>query len=220
MLKHDKRGGGSIFRNSNAAVILSGIWVLLITFSLGNIEVQLKENEVVDSLERDTGIETFKEDVETGRDELPESRQAYDRMVSQDNTLSRGGERSELRNLDSEVEESASGSTQEEREEAGPEVVSTFTGEASWYGAQFHGSRTASGEVFNKREKTAAHRELPFGTRVRVTFFKTGKSTVVRINDRGPFAGDRIIDLSSAAAESIGLRPYGIGKVKVEVLSG
>ncbi len=78
-------------------------------------------------------------------------------------------------------------------------------GKASWYGPGFHGRRTASGEIFNTREMTAAHRSLPFGTRVRVTNQRTGQSAVVRINDRGPYAHGRVIDLSQASAEAIGL---------------
>jgi rare lipoprotein A len=79
------------------------------------------------------------------------------------------------------------------------------TGKASWYGPGFHGRRTASGERFNSGEMTAAHRTLPFGSRVRVVNKKTGRSVVVRINDRGPYAHGRIIDLSRASAEAIGL---------------
>ena len=79
------------------------------------------------------------------------------------------------------------------------------SGHASWYGPGFHGRRTASGEIFNTNELTAAHRSLPFGTKVRVTNQRTGQSTVVRINDRGPFAHGRIIDLSRASAQAIGV---------------
>lgn len=93
-------------------------------------------------------------------------------------------------------------------------------GMASWYGGSdgLHGALTASGEPFDEGSLTAAHRTLPFGTRVRVTFLKTGKSVVVRINDRGPFAEGRIIDISRAAAAEIGLEIHGTGKVTVEVL--
>ncbi len=111
--------------------------------------------------------------------------------------------------------------TEEEKrndKEEGEEERETFRGVASWYGPGFHGSGTASGETFNQNAKTAAHPELPFGTEVKVTFLRTGKSTEVRINDRGPFTGGRIIDLSRAAAEAIGLKSHGIGEVKVEVL--
>jgi rare lipoprotein A len=98
-------------------------------------------------------------------------------------------------------------------------VTSTLTGMASWYGPGFHGRRSASGEVFNQNALTAAHRTLPFGTQVRVTNLNTGQQVVVRINDRGPFGHGRIIDLSAAAASSIGLRASGVGRVQVDVLS-
>lgn len=98
-------------------------------------------------------------------------------------------------------------------------VTSTLTGTASWYGPGFHGRRSASGEVFNQNALTAAHRTLPFGTRVRVTNLRNGQQVIVRINDRGPFTGGRIIDLSAAAASSIGLRASGVGQVQIEVLS-
>jgi rare lipoprotein A len=78
-------------------------------------------------------------------------------------------------------------------------------GQASWYGPGFHGRKTASGETFNTHELTAAHRTLPFGTKVRVVNKRTGKSVVVRINDRGPYAHGRVIDLSKASAQAIGL---------------
>ncbi|SHK25875.1 protein of unknown function [Anaerobranca californiensis DSM 14826] len=91
-------------------------------------------------------------------------------------------------------------------------------GVASWYGDKFHGRRTANGEIYDKNKLTAAHRTLPFGTLVEVTFLRTGKSVVVRINDRGPFVDGRVIDLSEAAAREIGLRPYGIGDVRVRVI--
>ncbi len=79
------------------------------------------------------------------------------------------------------------------------------SGIASWYGPRFHGKRTASGERFNTNELTAAHKTLPFGTRVRVKSLTNGKEVVVRINDRGPFIKGRIIDLSQAAAQALGL---------------
>ena len=84
-------------------------------------------------------------------------------------------------------------------------VATIQRGEASWYGPGFHGRRTANGEVFNSQALTAAHRSLPFGTRVRVTNEKTGRSVVVRINDRGPFAKGRVIDLAHGAARQIGM---------------
>lgn len=89
----------------------------------------------------------------------------------------------------------------------------TSTGVASWYGPGFHGRKTASGKKFNQNALTAAHRTLPFGTKLRVHNPKTNKSTVVVINDRGPYHGNRIIDLSKMAAKVIGLN--GTGTVKL-----
>ena len=86
-------------------------------------------------------------------------------------------------------------------------------GLASWYGGKFHGRTTASGEKFNKYEMTAAHRTLPFGTKVKVVDQKTGKSVTVRINDRGPFVRGRIIDLSRAAAKKLGIIKRGHASV-------
>lgn len=91
-------------------------------------------------------------------------------------------------------------------------------GTASWYGGKFHGRRAADGTIFNKHEMTAAHKTLPFGTRVKVTNLKNGKTCVVRISDRGPFIAGRIIDLSAAAAKEIGIHGSGIGKVKIETV--
>lgn len=82
-------------------------------------------------------------------------------------------------------------------------------GKASWYGPGFHGKRTASGERFDMEAFTAAHRTLPFGTRVRVRNSRNGREVVVRINDRGPWVGDRIIDLSKAAGAALGLLETG-----------
>lgn len=91
------------------------------------------------------------------------------------------------------------------------------SGTASWYGLKFKGRRTASGEIFNPSELTAAHRTLPFGTRVRVT--RGGKSVVVRINDRGPFVRGRVIDVSQAAAREIDLIGPGHGTVTLALLA-
>lgn len=91
-------------------------------------------------------------------------------------------------------------------------------GGASWYGPGFHGKRTASGERFNSSALTAAHRSMRFGTKVRVTNSKTGKSVIVRINDRGPFIKGRIIDLSSGAASKIGIKRSGVGRVCLKVI--
>ena len=97
-------------------------------------------------------------------------------------------------------------------------IVSTSTGEASWYGPGFFGNRTANGELFKPGTMTAAHRTLPFGTKVRVTNLRNGRETIVRINDRGPFAGDRVIDLAHGAAHRLGLVSSGIAQVRLEVL--
>jgi len=92
-------------------------------------------------------------------------------------------------------------------------------GRASWYGPGFAGRRTANGEVFDPSQLTAAHRELPFDTLVRVHNLGNGRSVVVRINDRGPFKGNRVIDLSRAAAEAIGMVSSGVADVRLEVLT-
>ena len=99
-----------------------------------------------------------------------------------------------------------------------PAVESVQQGKASYYGARHHGRKTASGEPFNKNALTAAHRTLPFGTRVRVTNLNNQQSIVVRINDRGPYAKGRIIDLSEQAAREINMIRAGVAKVKVERL--
>ena len=92
-------------------------------------------------------------------------------------------------------------------------------GNASWYGSKFHGKRTSNGEKFNKNKLTAAHRYLPFNTKVLVTNLKNNKSVIVRINDRGPFIDNRIIDLSEEAAEKINARNEGIPYIKLQVLT-
>ncbi|HUL42886.1 MAG TPA: septal ring lytic transglycosylase RlpA family protein [Bacteroidota bacterium] len=92
-------------------------------------------------------------------------------------------------------------------------------GVASYYADEFNGRMTSSGEKYDMNQMTAAHRTLPFNTRVRVTNESSGQSVVVRINDRGPFKGDRIIDLSLAAAKAISLITTGTGMVRLEVLS-
>ncbi|WP_412069878.1 septal ring lytic transglycosylase RlpA family protein [Rubrivirga sp. IMCC43871] len=94
------------------------------------------------------------------------------------------------------------------------------TGLASYYGRELAGNPTASGEPFDPSDLTAAHRTLPLGTRVRVTHERTGESVVVRVNDRGPFHGDRVLDLSRAAADAIGLTKRGTGTVSIERLGG
>lgn len=96
--------------------------------------------------------------------------------------------------------------------------LATSRGRASWYGPGFFGNRTASGEVLRPGTLTAAHRSLPFGTRVRVTNLYNGRSAVVRINDRGPFHGNRVIDLAHGAAGHLGLISSGVADVRLEVL--
>ncbi len=107
---------------------------------------------------------------------------------------------------------------QETNLEALKKVAYAFSGKASWYGDRFHGRCTASGEAFNQYALTAAHRSLPFGTRLRVTNVKNGKAVIVKVNDRGPFVGNRILDLSKEAASRLNMLMSGIAKVQVEVL--
>lgn len=91
-------------------------------------------------------------------------------------------------------------------------------GMASYYGNEFHGRKTASGERFDQGKPTAAHRTLPFGTRLKVTNTQNGKSVLVRVNDRGPFAKGRIIDLSSSAFKSIASLNAGVVPVRIQVV--
>jgi rare lipoprotein A (peptidoglycan hydrolase) len=91
-----------------------------------------------------------------------------------------------------------------------------FSGKASYY--SYSSGKTASGETFNRNELTAAHRDLPFGTRVRVTALATGKSVVVRITDRGPTLRSRVLDLSTAAARNLGIMNRGVTDIRAEVL--
>lgn len=94
-------------------------------------------------------------------------------------------------------------------------TASLQKGTASWYGPGFHGRRTASGERFNSGAMTAAHRYLPFGTRLRVVNEKNGRSVVVRVNDRGPFTRNRIIDLAKGPAQELGLTSTGTAYVSL-----
>ena len=96
--------------------------------------------------------------------------------------------------------------------------VSVYTGSASWYGPGFNGKKTASGEVFDQTKFTAAHKTIPLGRRARVTYLANGKSIEILINDRGPYVAGRLIDLSQAAAEALGLINNGVAKVQVELL--
>ncbi len=101
------------------------------------------------------------------------------------------------------------------------EVVQELgSGTASWYGKRFAGRPTASGEPFDPALYTAAHRDLPFGSMVLVTYPRTGRSVVVRINDRGPWSRSRVIDLSEAAAAELGLKSAGHGEVELRLVEG
>ena len=93
------------------------------------------------------------------------------------------------------------------------------TGKASWYGPGFHGRKTANGERFDMNTLTAAHRTLPISSYVRVTNLANGKSVVVRINDRGPYHGNRVMDLSKAAAQELGFIRTGTAQVKIEQIT-
>ena len=103
-------------------------------------------------------------------------------------------------------------------ETAEPEFEPIGEGEASYYGAELAGNRTASGEIFDPRQLTAAHRTLPLGSRIRVTNESNGKSVIVRVNDRGPFVKRRIVDVSRAAAEKISMVRAGKARVSLELL--
>jgi rare lipoprotein A len=102
------------------------------------------------------------------------------------------------------------------------EVATTqngINGFASWYGPYFHGRMTANGEIFNENEMTAAHKSLPFNTLLQVTNLSNGKTAIVRINDRGPYVGDRVLDLSKAAALEIGSESSGVVPIKATILA-
>ena len=101
-----------------------------------------------------------------------------------------------------------------------PQPTHQVLGEAlaSWYGPGFHGQLTANGELYDQNALTAAHRDLPFDTRLRVTNLTSGKSVVVRVNDRGPYVDGRDIDLSAGAAEAIGSSHSGVVPVRLEIL--
>lgn len=94
------------------------------------------------------------------------------------------------------------------------------TGVASWYGRQFHGRKTASGDTFDMNQLTAAHRSLPLNCYIRVTNKENGKSVVVKVNDRGPFHGNRVVDLSYGAAKRLGITNSGTAKVNIERVDG
>jgi rare lipoprotein A len=92
------------------------------------------------------------------------------------------------------------------------------TGTASWYGGAHHGRRTANGERFDMNRRTAAHRRLPFGTKIRVTNLENGKSVVLVVNDRGPYVAGRLIDVSRRAAEDLGFIGQGTARVRLSVV--
>lgn len=98
-------------------------------------------------------------------------------------------------------------------------VAGAFEGTASWYGPGFHGRKTASGDIFDQNAMTAAHRTLPFGTRLRVTDLVSGSSVEVIINDRGPFVDGRVLDLSRGAATKLGMLDRGLSRVKAEIVA-
>jgi rare lipoprotein A len=91
-------------------------------------------------------------------------------------------------------------------------------GKASYYGEKFHGRQTASGEIFNMYAMTAAHKSLPFGTKIKVTNNNSNKSVIVEINDRGPFVTDRILDLSYQAAREINMLNSGVADVTIKII--
>jgi rare lipoprotein A len=97
-----------------------------------------------------------------------------------------------------------------------PGFAGEVKGQASYYADSLQGNMTASGEPYDSKAMTAAHRTLAFGTQVKVTYLKTGKTVEVTINDRGPHVKDRIIDLSGAAAAILGLKDDGVGEVEIE----
>ena len=97
--------------------------------------------------------------------------------------------------------------------------IFTQQGKASWYGGKHHGKKTASGVAYNMHSLTAAHKTLPFNSKVKVTDMNSGKCVIVRITDRGPYSGNRILDLSYAAAKDIDIINKGVAKVKLELLN-
>jgi rare lipoprotein A (peptidoglycan hydrolase) len=106
--------------------------------------------------------------------------------------------------------------TQKGKGSTAAKPVHKEVGEASWYGPGFQGQATANGETFNQKDMTAAHPTLPMGTKAKVTNLENGKKIEVRINDRGPYAEDRVIDLSKAAAKKLDMKEDGTTQVKIE----
>ena len=108
--------------------------------------------------------------------------------------------------------------TQQEKGSAATKPVHKEVGEASWYGPGFQGQETANGETFDQKDMTAAHPSLPMGTKANVTNLENGKKIEVRINDRGPYADNRVIDLSSAAANKLDMKEDGTTQVQIETI--
>ena len=104
------------------------------------------------------------------------------------------------------------------RPSAPPKAIKAWSGFASWYGQSFHGRRTASGQLYDMFAATAAHPWLPFGSLLRLTNPKTGRSQVVRINDRGPFMAGRELDVSFIVASRLGLIDCGVARLRIELL--
>jgi peptidoglycan lytic transglycosylase len=116
------------------------------------------------------------------------------------------------------TDKKVAGSSKTEKSQKTPKVQKPYqVGNASWYGKQFHGKQTASGEDFDMFELTAAHRQLPLGTYVKVTNLRNGKWVIVRVNDRGPYVGNRIMDLSYSAARMLNFYG-GIEKVRIDLV--
>lgn len=126
--------------------------------------------------------------------------------------LSAQEQKSIKKNTDAPVQDSSKTTT--------PIDITTFplNGKASYYGSEFNGRKTANGEIYDETAMTAAHRTLPFGTVLRVTNVRNGLSVIVRINDRGPFHPDRVLDLSKAAAEELDLIRYGVTEIESEIV--
>jgi rare lipoprotein A len=116
------------------------------------------------------------------------------------------------------VEKKAVRSNSKSTSTATSKAGKTQVGTASWYGKAFHGRPTASGEDYDMFQLTAAHRSLPLGTYVKVTNLRNGKWAVLKVNDRGPFVGNRILDVSYGAAHVLNFRGRGVERVKIEVV--
>jgi len=114
------------------------------------------------------------------------------------------------------TDKDSDGQTSQQKDSASSKTVRKEVGEASWYGPGFHGQETASGETYDQTEMTAAHPSLPMGTKAKVTNLENNKKVEVIINDRGPYAEGRVIDLSRAAAKKLDMKEDGTAQVKIE----